>query len=81
MPNVAYVEDRLRPMVETDIPVVIDLAELMYCDSQGVRLFFNLGLAAKSHGGPMTMANAHGIVKRVFDITHLGDVVDVVDEM
>ena len=79
--NVADTEAALVPMAESGVPLVLDLAELTYCDSQGVAMLFRLGRHASDHRGSLTVANPQGIVLRVLEITRLGEAIDVVVDL
>ena len=67
--NVVDAEATLVPMAESGVPLVLDLADLTYCDSQGVTMLFRLGRHASEHRGSLTVANPQGIVFRVLEIT------------
>ncbi len=79
--NVADVEAALLPMTESGAPLVVDLVGLTYCDSQGIAMLFRLARLARDRGGSLTVANPQGIVSRVFEITRLDEVVDVVIDL
>ena len=78
--NVAVTEAALVPMVGAE-ELVLDLAKLTYCDSQGVAMLFRLSRHASDNGGSLTIANPQGIVSRVFEITRLDEAIDVVIDL
>jgi anti-sigma B factor antagonist len=78
--NVAAAERALRAMVETGTPLVLDVSDLSYCDSQGIRLAFALAHSALQHGGSLTLANPRGIVRRVFDVTNVASGIDIIED-
>ena len=43
-------------------------------------MFFRLARRAKVNGGTLTIANPQGIVRRVLDITHVGDAITIIDD-
>jgi anti-anti-sigma factor len=79
--NVAGAEATLTPMATLGAPLVLDLVGLTYCDSQGVAMLFRLARLARDNGGSLTVANPQGIVSRVFEITRLDEVVDVIVDL
>ena len=79
--NVGSVEAALSGMVCRGKPLTLDLIGLSYLDSQGVRILYRLAQMARREGGSLTLANPQGIVRRVIEITHLEDVVVIVDDV
>ena len=78
--NARDAEARLIDMVSAGTPVVLDVGRLSYLDSQGVAMLFRLVRRAKANGGTIAIANPQGIVRRVLDITHVGDVITIIDD-
>ena len=78
--NVREAEAVLAPMTTRGRTLVLDVAGLTYCDSQGVALIFRLAEQSRSTGGSLTLANPRGIVRQLFDVTHVPDVVTVVED-
>lgn len=78
--NVREAEAVLAPMTTRGRTLVLDIAGLTYCDSQGVALIFRLAEQSRNTGGSLTLANPRGIVRHLFDVTHVPDVVTVVED-
>jgi anti-sigma B factor antagonist len=68
----------LVPMAERGGRLVLDLDGLTYCDSRGVALFFDLAATARANGGSVALANPRPIVRRVFEIVELDQVIELV---
>jgi anti-sigma B factor antagonist len=79
--NVGDAEAALMPMAASGSALVIDLAGLTYCDSQGIAMLFRLARHARDNGSSFTVANPQGIVARVFEITRFDEAVDVVIDL
>jgi anti-anti-sigma factor len=79
--NVGDAEALLTPLAERGSAFVLDVVGLTYCDSQGVAMLFRLAQRAKEHGGSLTIANAHGIVRRVLEITAVADAIPIVVDL
>ena len=78
--NVREAEAVLAPMTTRGRTLVLDVAGLTYCDSQGVALIFRLAEQSRSTGGSLTLANPRGIVRHLFAVTHVPDIVTVVED-
>lgn len=59
--------------------VVVDLAGLEFVDSSGVKMLVAAARAIEGAGGTFVLAGPTAMVRRVFDILHLADVVTVVE--
>ncbi len=71
----------LAPMASRGVPLILDLAGVTYCDSQGIAMFFRLAARARENGGHrLTLANPRGIVRRVLEITVAENVLAIVDD-
>jgi anti-sigma B factor antagonist len=55
--------------------VVVDLSELRFIDSTGIRALMAAARAIGTNGGLMTLTAPRPNVQRVFDIVRLGDVI------
>jgi stage II sporulation protein AA (anti-sigma F factor antagonist) len=75
-------EDAVLPPVRDGRHVVVDLRELEFMDSSGVRVIVAAHLAAQEHGGRLSLVRlAVGTpIQRVLEISGLDDVLDIVDE-
>ena len=78
--NVREAEAVLAPMAKRGLHARPRLAGLTYCDSQGVAMIFRLAEQSRSTGGSLTIANPRGIVRHLFAVTHVPDIVTVVEE-
>ena len=78
--NVRDAEAGLIDMASAGTPIVLDVVRLSYLDSQGVAMFFRLARRAKVNGGTLTIANPQGIVRRVLEITHVGEAITIIDD-
>jgi anti-anti-sigma factor len=73
-------ESALLPMLSADRSLVLDLSRLEYCGSEGVRLAIRLAKVARARNGTFTIVNPTSIVRRVFAITDVGRVVDILED-
>jgi anti-sigma B factor antagonist len=60
--------------------LVVDLSELSYCDSAGIRALVNANNTCVDHGVQMRVVGVHGPVRRVFELIR-ADSIFAVDEM
>lgn len=51
--------------------IVVDVADLQYVSSMGLRSFLSFAKALQKAGGTMPLCGMRGLVKEVFDLTHL----------
>jgi anti-anti-sigma factor len=51
--------------------LVVDVAELQYVSSMGLRSFLTVAKMLQKAGGKMPLCGMKGLVKEVFDLTHL----------
>jgi anti-anti-sigma factor len=51
--------------------LVMDLADLQYVSSMGLRSFLSVAKMLQKTGGKMPLCGMKGLVKEVFDLTHL----------
>jgi anti-sigma B factor antagonist len=54
--------------------LVVDVAELEYVSSMGLRSFMSVGKTLQDKGGSLRIARQTGLVKQVFEITRLNSV-------
>lgn len=52
-------------------PLVLDLSELIYVSSLGLRSFITVGKALKDQGGELRLCRMSGFVRQLFEITRL----------
>lgn len=68
-PELAAVID---PLVATDAPsVVVNLADVTFMDSSGLRTLVRAANEAKATGGSLVLARASGAVVRLLEVTGL----------
>lgn len=79
--DMATAERALDALRTTDLSVarslVVDLADVSFCDSSGLRLLLHLRQAMVQHGGGFDAIGAHGIVASTIDVTGLTEVLHV----
>ena len=79
--DMATAERALDALRGTDLSaahsLVVDLADVSFCDSSGLRLLLHLRQAMVEHGGAFDAVGAHGIVASTIDVTGLTEVLHV----
>lgn len=75
-------EQALLPPLKAGAHALLDLRDLDFMDSTGVRIIVAAHLAAEEHDGRLTLLRCapDGAVGRVLELSGLDDVLDVVDE-
>jgi anti-sigma B factor antagonist len=81
----AFTAPMLRERLATvenvkDIQAELDLSEVGYMDSTGLGVFVGFYKAVKANGGHVKIVGVNTRLKRLFDITGLGEVMDIVME-
>jgi anti-anti-sigma factor len=71
MSTVPVLQARLQAASEANEPVVLDLAELDFVDSSGLRLFIAARLGRKQDGWSVALRNAGKTVRRTFAVAGL----------
>ena len=59
--------------------LVVDLQDLAYVSSMGLRSFINVGQKLDKRGGKLRLCRLSGLVRQVFQITHLYSVFSIYD--
>ncbi|MFC5820623.1 STAS domain-containing protein [Nonomuraea harbinensis] len=59
------------------IHLVVDTAELTFCDSMGLRTFLDYVERARQAGGWLRMAGVRGVLRRLLDVTGVSVVVPI----
>jgi anti-anti-sigma factor len=78
--TVGKVEEELRRVEGGDPPVVVlDLAQLSFLDSTGLRLVVTADQRAREHGRRLAIVRGPDTVQRVFTITRLEERLDMID--
>ena len=57
--------------------IVLDLSELEFCDCGGVSIFIRIARRYTAHGGRLSLAAPRGIVRRLFDLAQMDELVPV----
>jgi len=60
-----------------DMQAELDLSEVNYMDSTGLGVFVGFYKAVKANGGHVKIVGVNARLKRLFDITGLGEVMDI----
>jgi stage II sporulation protein AA (anti-sigma F factor antagonist) len=61
--------------------LVVDMSELTYVSSMGLRSFITIGQLAQQKGGRLRLCRLSGLVKQVFEITRLNSVFPIHDSI
>lgn len=70
----------LHALVPPDVDeVVLDVSELDFVDSTGLGVVLGAMRRLREGGGSLSIAGAHGIVRRVLEITDLDKVIPLVN--
>jgi len=73
------IEPAVIAAIATADSVMIDLAELTFCDSHGIAMFIAAHEKASTDGTAFAIRQLPPMVRRLFAITGLDTVVDLVD--
>ena len=75
--------DVIKPAVMAAIPsaytVILDLGDLTFCDSSGIAMFIAAHENAKAHGAVLAVRGIRPPVRRVFEIAHLDDLIELIE--
>lgn len=72
--------EHLGGACERGFAVTVDLSELTYCDSSGIRELLEGVSRCAEHETRLTVTGAHGTVRRVLDITGVAAALGLADE-
>jgi len=61
--------------------LVVDVGELIYVSSMGLRSFISVAKALRDKGGALRICRLNGLVKQVFEITGLLDTFPVYESV
>jgi len=67
----------LKDLPHSSKSIVFDLSELIAIDSAGIGMLFLAQKVIEKSGGNMSLKNPTGQVKRVFDITKIGQSISI----
>jgi len=73
------IEPTIATAIATASAVIIDLGELTFCDSSGVGLFIATNTKAVAAGTALSIRNVRPPVRRIFQITNLDAVIELVE--
>ena len=72
----------LAPVLSSDIKaLVLDLAELTYISSAGIRSIFKCRKALSGRGGKVLVANAQPPIRKVFDVVRAVPMTEIFSSM
>lgn len=82
----AYTAPKLKDALastaeEQDVVMNVDLSEVSYMDSTGLGVFVGLFKTIKANGGQLYLNGLSERLKRLFDITGLGDIMNINSEV
>jgi anti-anti-sigma factor len=76
--DMATADRALAALRTTDLTaaraLIVDLSDVTFCDSSGLRLLLHLRQVMVEHGGGYDAVGAHGIVASTIEVTGLTDV-------
>jgi anti-sigma B factor antagonist len=70
----ADLRDVIRDVHFTPVGVVIDLTDVLYCDSTGITVLVTASQQARSAGSPLALAGLSDNLQRVFGIAGLNEI-------
>jgi anti-anti-sigma factor len=80
--SAAYFEAQCESCIAEGITsLVIDLADLSYVSSMGLRSFVAIAQKLKSKGGELRICRLTGLARQVFEITRLNQVFPLYDSV
>jgi anti-anti-sigma factor len=75
-------EDACKYWVDQGVyQLVVDMSELAYVSSMGLRSFITIGKMAQEKGGHLHLCRLTGLVKQVFEITRLTTIFPIHDSV
>jgi len=75
-------EDACKNWVDRGVcQVIVDMSELAYVSSMGLRSFITIGKMAQEKGGKLRLCRLSGLVKQVFEITRLNSIFPIHDSV
>ena len=75
-------EDRLRQVAAEHGEIIeLDLAEVTYCDSSGLRVFIKLSNELAARGGRLRFVRPSPAVLRLVDLTNTGSILGLAPEV
>jgi stage II sporulation protein AA (anti-sigma F factor antagonist) len=75
-------EDACKVWTEQGVTqLIVDMSELTYISSMGLRSFIEIGKLLQGQGGALRLCSLTGLVKQVFEITRLNSIFPVHDSV
>lgn len=68
-------EQRLRPLVGSDLIVVLDMEEVEYVSSAGLRSILAVAKKIQAGNGQIRFCNVRGLVEEIFRCANLASVI------
>jgi len=72
----AYENEVKSAMESGRYNLVLDMAELIYLDSSGLSSIIRTLRITSKYGGSLKIAGVNQAIKKIFDITRLGEIID-----
>jgi anti-anti-sigma factor len=80
--NAAQLEGQCQSCIaEGSRSLIVDLGELSYVSSMGLRSFVSIAKTLKSKGGELRICRLTGLVRQVFEITRLNQALPIYDSV
>ena len=80
--NAPQFEQQCRACIAEGVSsLVVDLGELTYVSSMGLRSFVALGKTLQGKGGALRLCRLNGLVKQVFEITGLSQIFPIYESV
>jgi anti-anti-sigma factor len=74
-------EQACQGSAETGYALLVDIAELQYVSSMGLRSFVQVAKAAHGAGGVVVLCGMKGLVKEIFEMAHMGSLFRTFDSV
>jgi anti-anti-sigma factor len=80
--NAPQFEEQCKACIaEGKTGLIVDLGDLGYISSMGLRSFVSVGKALRDKGGALRLCRLQGLVKQVFEITGLAGSFSIYDSV
>jgi anti-sigma B factor antagonist len=73
------IEPTMTAAIASAGAVIVDLGDLTFCDSSGVGLLIGSHTKAVASGTALSIRNVRPPVRRIFEITNLDDVIELIE--
>lgn len=79
--NAPDIKENIQKLVEAQkFKIVLDMQGVSYIDSSGIGAMISALSGLKRHKGGLKLANLHGPVKKVFELTKLNSFFEIYDD-